>query len=247
MGSLSRQRVLYRDRIHLSRSLVNARCVVLSRRNVCVTTQCLPALATLYRDTISVSRHKVKGTMSRQGKPLSRPIVSQSQPYPVATLAEDSCRARTLCRCALSCRARTYLVVRMAYAPCGDTDDSKWAVAHFGLLHLKFSFFLSFPWHPKFQHRLILCIAKTTRKPGKLDKMHNLYRTSLITTQCSLITMHNWVFYLKFIKYKRRPDLVFFFKIEVLDELHRPLYPQHPNLLSPTHVIFIIYFFVPNF
>ena len=113
------------------------------------------------------------------------------------------------------------------------TKDLKWAVAHSGLLHLQVSFFLSFPRHPKFQHRFILCITKTTRKPGKLDKMHNLYRTSLITTQCSLITMHNWVFYPKFTKYKTRPDLVFFFKIEVLDELRCPLYLWHLLFLFP--------------
>ena len=40
------------------------------------------------------------------------------------------------------------------------TKDSKWAVAHSGLLHLQFSFFLSFPRHPKFQHRLSLLLLR---------------------------------------------------------------------------------------
>ena len=63
--------------IESSLSQQNSSVVRTGAHSLCcpIATQHLPALATLYRDSISMSQHEVKGTMLRQGKPLLRPIV----------------------------------------------------------------------------------------------------------------------------------------------------------------------------
>ena len=61
LRSLSRQRILFRDRTHLSSMLVRARRATLSRPNFYVATQVLPALTTSCCDTVHAGDTEPKG------------------------------------------------------------------------------------------------------------------------------------------------------------------------------------------